>query len=72
MAVQEVTAQAWPPLPVFTITHGIRGSALSSSDARVQNVVLTDSGLPGSALRGGFGGGVMAVAAADTVDNDAS
>lgn len=59
MAVQEVTAQAWPPLPVFAITtsdRGACGSALSSSGARVQNVVLADSGLPGSALWWGGGG----------------
>lgn len=73
MAVQEVTAQAWPPLPVFAITtsdRGARGSALSSSGARVQNVVLADSGLPGSALLGG--GFAPPPAAATTADNDAS
>lgn len=35
VAVQEVTAQAWPLLPVFAITTskcGARGSVLSSSD----------------------------------------
>lgn len=83
MAVQEVTAQAWPPLPVFAITtsdRGARVSALSSSGARVQNVVLADSGLPGSALWG-RGGGVWercgcapppATAVTTAADNDAS
>lgn len=64
MAVQEVTAQAWPPLPVFAITTsdgGAHGSALSSSGAGAQNAVLADSGPAWFRSPWGFGGGVVAV-----------